>query len=133
MFEKKFDEKVNEKSKFQNFDFSSSKNRNFEILIFHWLFHQKNFEHFLVSKKKIRHFSEKYFSSQEKIFFSGTNFLKSKIWSGIQKSYLENYTSIIKLFKIKNPVFLTQISGFPYDSVRCYVHRPLSGTFHLSE
>ena len=38
---------------------------------------------------------------------------QSEICSGIQKSYLENRTSIIKSFKIKNPIFLTQISGFP--------------------
>ena len=89
----------------------------FSPKILYW-FSMKSFDFFYFSKtiQKIffRHFSEKYFSSQEKIFFPGTNFLKSEIWSGIQKSYLENYTSIIKLFKIKNPVFLTQIPGFPY-------------------
>ena len=35
--------------------------------------------------------------------------------------------SILKSFKIKNPVFPTQISGFPYTIVQCYVHRPLTG------
>ena len=105
MFHWKSIENFREKSgKIENFpDFSG-----FFSNFFYW-FSMKNFENFDFSKmfRKIcfRYFSEKYFSSQEKIFFSGTNFLKSKICSGIQKSYLENHTIIIKSFKLKNPVF----------------------------
>ena len=93
--------KVNENSKFWNFEFS---------LTFRWFC----FLDFFWSRKK-------YFSDFFKIFFDfekknlEKNILKSKICSGIQKSYLENRTSILKLFKIKNPIFLTQIEKIPYS------------------
>ena len=51
---------------------------------------------------------------KKNVFFE-TIFLKSKICPGIQKSYLENRVSIFKLFKTKNPVFPTQISGILYS------------------
>ena len=77
---------------------------------------------------------ENYFSNFSEIFFGLENFsktfrkniIKSKICSGIQKSYLENHTSILKLFKIKNPIVLTQIVENPVGSCGCYVHRPSS-------
>ena len=67
-----------------------------------------------------------FFDIEKNNMFFPKNILKSKICSGIQKSYLENRTIIIKSFKLKNPLILTQIPGFPYDSVWCYVHRPLN-------
>ena len=77
-------------------------------------------------------FRKLFFISRRIIFFGTQNF-KSKICSGIQKSYLENRTIIIKSFKLKNPIILTQIEIIPYTAVHCYVHRPLSRTFDLSE
>ena len=80
------------------------------ILIFQWTF--------LVSKKISKNMFSmffKIFSISKKIFVVRKNILKSEIWSGIQKSYLEHRASIIKLFKIKIPIFLTQILGFPYS------------------
>ena len=54
----------------------------------------------------------KIFGLEKNSKISRTNIIKSKICSGIQKSYLENHTSILKLFKIKNPNFSTQFSEF---------------------
>ena len=81
-------------------------------------------ENFLVSNNIFSTFSTNFFGHEKKImdFF----LYQSGICSGIQKSYLENRASILKSFKIKNPVFPTQISGFPYTIVQCYVHRPLT-------
>ena len=113
----KFSWKINKKNQ-ENFSIFHEN----VILIFQWKF--------LVSKKisKIffRYFFKIFFDFENFYFWFEKNILKSKIWSGTQKSYLENYTSILKLFKIKNPLFLTLFPGFPYDSVWCYVHRPLS-------
>ena len=67
-----------------------------------------------------------FFDFEKKSFFFETKVLKSKICPGIQKSHLENRASILKLFNIKNPVFPTQIPGFPYTIVQCYVHRPFT-------
>ena len=53
-------------------------------------------------------------------------FLKSKICPGIRKSSLENRTSILKMFKLKIPILSTQIPGFLYTIVQCYVYRPLT-------
>ena len=107
--------------KIEKFSRKSFEIFDFFILIFQWKF--------LVSKKISKNiFSilfQDFFRFRKNIFLFEKNILKSKIWSGTQKSYLENYTSILKLFKIKNPLFLTLFPGFPYDSVRCYVHRPL--------
>ena len=98
---------------------SGGKNRKFFDFfgffskILYW-FSMNIFEIFDFSKKYPKNiFSalfRKIFSSQENLFFSGTKFLKSKIYSGIKKSYLENRTSILNEFKIKNPTFLTHIS-----------------------
>ena len=67
------------------------------------------------------------FLRDEKIFcFRKIYILKSKICSGIQKSYLENRASILKSFKIKNPTFFTNIIRFPYIMVQCYVYLPLT-------
>ena len=83
--------------------------------ILYWLFN----EIFWFPKKSrkifFRYFFKIFFDFENFYFLFKKNILKSKIWSGTQKSYLENYTSILKLFKIKNPIFLTQISGFPYS------------------
>ena len=46
-----------------------------------------------------------FFRFRKKSFFFETNFLKSKICPGIQKSHLENRASILKLFKIKKSKF----------------------------
>ena len=62
-----------------------------------------------------RFFQDFFFDFENFYFLFEKNILKSEIWSGIQKSYLEHRASIIKLFKVKNPFFLTQISGFPYS------------------
>ena len=48
-----------------------------------------------LSRKNIfRTFSRFFFDFEKFYFIFGKNILKSKIWSGIQKSYLENRTSI---------------------------------------
>ena len=114
-FEKKNHRKVNENSKFLIFDFFFSKKSkfwNFELsLTFRWFFFLENF---LVSKNFFSDFFKIFFDFEKFYFIFGKNILKSKICSGVQKSYLENRTSIIKLFKIKKPIILTQITGFPY-------------------
>ena len=73
------------------------------------------FENFLVSKNIFRTFFKIFFGFEKFYVIFGKNILKSKICPGIQKSYLENRASILKLFKIKNPLFSTQITGFPYS------------------
>ena len=60
---------------------------------------------------------EKYFSIFSTLFLVSKYFCrfflyKSKIFSGIQKSYLEKRANIIKLFKIKNPFFLHRFPDF---------------------
>ena len=55
---------------------------------------QKIFHFFQISD-----FFKIFFDFEKKCFFSETKLLKSKICPGIQKSYLENHTSILKLFK----------------------------------
>ena len=100
-----------------------------DFLLKFWNFHFSSTFPKIFSPKK--NWSRKIFPDFFEIFyldfFCMFFFLyQSEIFSGIQKSYLENRASIIKLFKIKIPIFLTQILGFPYTSVQCYVHRPLS-------
>ena len=76
--------------KFKIFDFFSRKNRNFEFsLTCQWFFSR----FFLVSKKYFSNFFKIFFDFEKCYFIFGKNILKSKIWSGIQKSYLENRTS----------------------------------------
>ena len=69
----------------------------------------------LVSKNIFRLFWQSFFDLENIYFISGFFLYQSEIFSGIQKSYLENRASILKLFKIKKPIILTQISGFPYS------------------
>ena len=86
--------------KFQNFEISFFsifllKFRIFESsLTFSTIFFDQN-----IISNKFRTFQD--FFDFEKLYFFRKNILKSEIWSGIQKSYLENYMSIIKLFKIQ--------------------------------
>ena len=78
-------------------------------------------------------FFDKVFYLEKNYFVFGFFLCQSEIFSGIQKPYLENRASILKLFKIKKPIILRQISGFPYTSVQCYVHRPLRHPFSLRQ
>ena len=95
---------------FRFFDFFS---RNFGIFNFHWLFRRFFLRKKNCSKNKFSTFSRKFFDL-EKFYFCMDFFLyQSEIFSGIQKSYLENRARILKLYKTKNPNILTQISGFP--------------------
>ena len=56
-----FYEKVNENRKFENSDFFR-KNRNFQILYFHWLFHRKFSVFFFISKNNFLVFCSDFFS-----------------------------------------------------------------------
>ena len=99
IFVKKKHWKVNENLQNQNFDFS----KMFQNFDFSLTFH---------SKIIFRTFPNFFFGLEK---FSKTfrkNIIKSKICSGIQKSYLENRTGILKLFKIKNPVFLHRLRKY---------------------
>ena len=101
-------EKVNEKWTFQNFDFFSK----FQKCEFPLTF-QCFFSEFFLSRKNIfRMFFKIFFDFENVYFIFGENILKSEICSGIQKSYLENRTSIIKLFKLKNTFFFTSFGWF---------------------
>ena len=113
--------KVNRKSKFQNFENFPKK---IEILKFSFFidFSEDFFsEKKMVSKNIFSAFSTNFFDL-ELFYFCVDFFLyQSEIFSGIQKSYLENRASIIKLFKIKNPLFYTNFSRFTCVYVWCYV------------
>ena len=63
MFKKKFDEKVNEKWKFQNFDFSGPKIEILKFSLFIDFFIEIFFEHFLVSENISPIFSSELFSA----------------------------------------------------------------------
>ena len=96
------------KKSFKNqWKFKKSKFRFFEKFSKFWFFIDFSLENY------VSDFSEILFGLENfsKMFWK--NIIKSKICSGIQKSYLENHTSILKLFKIKNPLFLTQILENP--------------------
>ena len=92
-YRKKIVVKIDENSKFWNFDFFSKFFRNFKILNFHWFFQRKFFREknriFFVKKKRqnsFRVFFDDFFFAQ---FFLGHLF-RSQISPRFQKSHLEN-------------------------------------------
>ena len=100
--------------KIENFEISKN-NRKIEILKFSFFidFSEDFFsENFLVSKNIFSTFS-RFFFDLECFYLCMDFFLyQSEIFSGIQKSYLENRASILKLFKIKNQLFWHRFPDF---------------------
>ena len=86
-------------SKFEKFQFSLT----FPKIFFFDFFDLENYFSIFSSRK---------FSHQEKFIFFEKIFSNPKIYPGIRKSYLENRTIILKMFKIQNPKKSTQNRGF---------------------
>ena len=107
--------------KIQNIEIEKkSKFRNFELsLTFRWFFSR-----FFCLEKIFFELFQDFFRFWKVLFYFWKNILKSKICSGIQKSYLENRASILKSFKIKNPLFFTNFYWFWWYFVQCYVYLP---------
>ena len=94
-FEKIFSSEKSMKN--QNFE-RFSKNRNFDFLNVHWLFDDFFSRIFFWSRKKyFSNFFKIFFDFEKFYFIFGKNILKSKIWSGIQKSYLESRAATNRL------------------------------------
>ena len=74
------------KMKILKFRFFSSKNQNFKIFIFHWLFHRKKIGFFLVSKN---YFAKKYVFDRKKI--------RPK---NVRRKFFRSHISIQKIIKI---------------------------------